>query len=106
MTAFIETRLAVDATAATSRTCALELALGRTFACPRHLCAFWEEGGAVVRPGCALFRAQLDLERAGAADQLLALRQRMEQSPSLEDKREAYREFRDLLVVVFDDDWE
>jgi hypothetical protein len=30
----------------------------------------------------------------------------MEQSPSLEDKREAYREFRDLLVVVFDDDWE
>ncbi len=106
MTAVIETGLAVDATAARWRTCALEQALGRTSACPRHFCAFWEGGGAVIRPGCALSRAPLDLERAGAADRLLALRQRMEQSVSLKDRREAYREFRDVLVVAFGDDWE
>lgn len=106
MTAFTATGLAVDARAVTPRTCALEQALGRTFACPRHLCAFWEEGGAVIRPGCALTRAPLDLERAEVVDHLLALRQRMVQSRSREDTREAYREFTDVLVVAFDDDRE
>lgn len=106
MTSLVATRLDAHPRTATPPTCALEQALGRTSACPRHVCAFWEGGGAVIRPGCALSRAPLDLERAGVADRLLALRERMMQSRSLEDRREAYREFRDVLVAAFDDDRE
>lgn len=104
MTTVMATRLDVDARIAAPLICALEQALGRTSACPRRVCTFWEEGGAVIRPGCALSRSPLDLGQAGVADRLLSLRQRVTYSRSAEDGREAYREFREVLAAVFDDD--
>lgn len=35
-----------------ARPCLLQGALGRTERCPGRGCPFWEEGGAVVEPGC------------------------------------------------------
>jgi hypothetical protein len=42
--------------------CRLHLALGRQERCPDSACAFWEEGGAVVEPGCAFERVRVDIE--------------------------------------------
>lgn len=84
--------------------CALEQALGHFAACPRDRCAFWEEGGAIIRPGCALSRTPLDLERAGIADLLLGLRRRIEQTRSTEDARAARRELVRVIALAFDDD--
>ena len=106
MTVFSDRLLPSLARSATARTCVLEQVLGCTAACPQHRCAFWEEGGTVIRPGCALSRTPLDLERAGAADRLLGLKRRMEQPFSTEDEREASREFRRVLAAAFDDDWD
>lgn len=106
MTAVTDSLLAVHARNAPPRTCELEQTLGHAGACPRHLCPFWEEGGAVIRPGCALTLTPLDLDRVGVADLLMGLRQRIQQPVSVEDQRKAQREFRRLLAAAFDDDWE
>lgn len=106
MTAVIDSLLAVPARNAPPRACELERTLGRAGACPRRLCPFWEAGGAAIRPGCALSRTPLDLDRAGVADLVMGLRQRIQQPVSAEDQRQTEREFRRLLAVAFDDDWE
>ena len=89
---------------AEGRVCVLEQGLGHFAACRRDRCAFWEEGGAIIRPGCALSRIPLDLERAGLADLLLGLRCRIEQSRSTEDARAARRELTQVITSAFDDD--
>lgn len=88
------------------RTCELERSLGQAGACTRDLCPYWEEGGAVIRPGCALSRTPLDLDRAGVAELLMGLRGRIHQPESAEDQRRAQREFGRVLAAAFDDDWE
>jgi hypothetical protein len=106
MTAVTDRLRAEHARNALPRTCDLERTLGQAGACPRHLCPFWEDGGAVIRPGCALSRTPLDLDRAPVADLLMGLRRRIQQPVSAEDQRQAQREFRRLLAAAFDDDWE
>lgn len=106
MTAVTDRLRAGRARNALPRTCELEQSLGRAVACTRHLCPFWEDGGAVIRPGCALSRTPLDLDRAPVADLVMGLRQRIQQPLSVEDQRQAQREFRRLLAAAFDDDRE
>ena len=105
MRAVTDSPRAEQARNALPRTCELEQSLGQAGACTRHLCPFWEEGGAVIRPGCALSRTPLDLDGAGVADHLMGLRRRIQQSVSAEDQRQAQREFGRLLAAAFDD-WE
>ncbi len=88
------------------RTCELEQSLGQAGARTRHLCPFWEDGGAVIHSGCALSRKLLDLGRAPVADLVMGLRQRIQRPQSVEDPRQAQREFRGLLAAAIDDDWE
>lgn len=105
MTAVTDSLRAEPAPNAPPRTCVLERTLGHAGACPRHLCPFWEDGGAVIRPGCALSRTPLDLDRADVADLLMGLRRRIQQPVSADDQRQAQREFRRVLAAAFDD-WE
>lgn len=86
------------------RTCALEGVLGRYSPCPGRRCAFWEEGGAVLRAGCVLARTPIDLERAEVAERLLALRRRIEQPASGEDARVARAAFRGVVAAAFEED--
>ena len=102
--ATLERPLSRPASAGPPHACALERALGRHSACPGRRCAFWEEGGAVLRPGCALARTPIDLERAEVAERLLALRRRIELAASEEDARAARAAFRGLLAAAFEDD--
>lgn len=106
MTAVTDSLRAEHAPYAPPRTCVLERTLGHAGACPGHLCPFWEDGGAVIRPGCALSRAPLDLDGAGVAHHLMGLRRRIQQPVSAEDQRQAQRQFGRLLAAAFDDDWE
>lgn len=104
MTELTDRLLPLPAENAAGRACALEQALRRSAACTRDRCVFWEEDGAVIRPGCALSRTPLDLGRAGVADLLLGLRRRIEPPRSTGDEREARRELRRVLAAAFDDD--
>jgi hypothetical protein len=54
--------------------CALSQAIGNDEECPRAWCSFWEHGGAVVEPGCAIERLGLDLSNRDLAHYLLELR--------------------------------
>ena len=100
----LERLLPAQAPAGAPRTCALERTLGRQALCPGRRCAFWEEGGAVLRPGCALSRTPIDLERIEVAELLLALRRRIELPAAPGDAREARRAFRSVLAAAFDDE--
>lgn len=100
----LERLLPEQASAGAPRTCALERTLGRHAQCPGRRCAFWEEGGAVLRAGCALSRTPIDLERVEVAELLLALRRRIELPAAPGDAREARRAFRSLLAAAFEDD--
>ena len=104
MTELTDRLLPLPAENAAGRACALEQALRRSTACQQHGCAFWEEGGTVIPPGCALSRVPLDLERGRVADRLLGLRQRIEQRVSTDDERAARRDFGRVLLAAFDDD--
>lgn len=52
----------VEAPSAERGRCELQYAAGRVEACAGPICPFWEEGGAVVEPGCALARLGIDIE--------------------------------------------
>jgi hypothetical protein len=54
--------------------CDLSRAIGNDEECPRAWCSFWEHGGAVVEPGCAIERLGLDLANRDLAYYLLELR--------------------------------
>lgn len=43
--------------------CVLDAARGVVRPCVEQDCPFWEPGGAVVEPGCALVRLGVDIER-------------------------------------------
>jgi hypothetical protein len=61
-----------------TRLCSLSVAAGNAAECPRGWCAFWEQGGAVVEPGCAIERLGVDLSDPSVARYLLDVRRELE----------------------------
>ena len=47
----------------TPKPCSLRDAVGEHERCPGSPCAFWEAGGAVVEPGCAIERLGVPVQR-------------------------------------------
>lgn len=69
----------------TPRLCSLELAAGRTKACPAGACPFWEPGGAALPGHCAVER--FDLAPQGSlAEWLLEIRERLASASSAEER--------------------
>ena len=81
-----------------AKRCSLRQAVGEHELCPGVECAFWEEGGAVVEPGCAIERlgVPVDLHR-DLARHLLDLRLRIDEARSGVERRDAHRRFSELL---------
>jgi hypothetical protein len=73
--------------------CELHAALGNVEECSRGWCAFWEHGGAVVEPGCAIKRIGFDLTNVDLAYHLLDLRRALEQVRSVGEAEAAGRTF-------------
>jgi hypothetical protein len=78
--------------------CALHLATGNQEACPGTACAFWEDGGAVVEPGCAFERVRLELDgRPDVARWLLKLRYDLENARSADEMRRIRSSLNEVL---------
>ena len=78
--------------------CALQYAAGRVEPCPGPACPFWEEGGAVVEPGCPPARLGLDLEgNPRLVSWLLRVRAMLAKGGGRESKEEALHLFHRLL---------
>ena len=78
--------------------CSLSVAAGNDAECPRGWCAFWERGGAVVEPGCAIERLGVPVkERRDLALHLLELRIRADELRTAAERRVAHRRFSELL---------
>ena len=78
--------------------CSLREAVGEREVCPGSSCAFWEGGGAVVEPGCAIERLGVPLARQrDLARHLLDLRLGLEELQTEAERRDAYRRFSELL---------
>jgi len=70
--------------------CTLHLATGGREECPGPACGLWEEGGAVVDPGCPFDRVRFDIEeRPNVARWLLALRTTLEDARTAEETARA-----------------
>ena len=78
--------------------CSLREAVGEREACPGAACAFWEPGGAVVEPGCAIERLGIPVARQpDLARHLLDLRLGLEELQTEAERRDAHRRFSELL---------
>jgi hypothetical protein len=66
---------------ATTRQCSLSVVALEAEPCPTVGCAFWQEGGDDLEPGCAVERLELDLHEADVAGFLLGIRRRLEATP-------------------------
>ena len=77
--------------------CALKQAVGNDEECPRAWCAFWERGGAVIEPGCAIERLGIDLGNRDLAHYLLELRKTLESERSAEEADRARQELSKLV---------
>ena len=78
--------------------CALKQAVGNDEECQRAWCPFWERGGAVIEPGCAIERLGLDLAHRDLAHYLLELRSTLEDERSAGESDRA----REQLAAVLD----
>jgi hypothetical protein len=78
------------------RLCSLSVAAGNDAECPRGWCAFWERGGAVVEPGCAIERMGVDLHDPQLARYLLDLRRELESARDAEAARAALERLGEL----------
>jgi hypothetical protein len=78
------------------RFCSLSVAAGEDAECPRGWCAFWETGGAVVEPGCAIERMGVDLREPQLARYLLDLRRELESARDAEAARAALERLGEL----------
>ena len=76
--------------------CSLSVAAGNDAECPRGWCAFWERGGAVVEPGCAIERLGVDLRDPQLARYLLDLRRELESARDAEAARAALERLAEL----------
>lgn len=82
----------------TSKLCSLREALGEREVCPGAECAFWEAGGAVIEPGCAIERLGVPVQRRrDLARHLLDVRLRLEQARTEAERGDAHRRFSELL---------
>jgi hypothetical protein len=79
------------------RFCSLSVAAGEDAECPRGWCAFWETGGAVVEPGCAIERMGVDLREPQLARYLLDLRRELESARDVEAARGALDRLAELV---------
>ncbi len=82
--------LGTDCAPGEPKLCVLQYAAGRIEACACAACPFWEEGGVVLEPGCALERLGLDLEHnPELVDWLLELRRELfeAKTPGREEKK-------------------
>jgi hypothetical protein len=77
--------------------CALSATLGTAEECPRAWCPFWEAGGAVAEPGCAVERLGIDVTNRELARHLLNLRHALE---TARDEGEAEIARRELDALV------
>jgi hypothetical protein len=83
--------------------CSLRVAVGEHERCPGAVCAFWEAGGAVVEPGCAIERLGVPVQRQrDLARHLLDLRLHLEQVRTEAERRDAHRRFAKLLNLSRD----
>jgi hypothetical protein len=74
----------------TTPLCALHLALGEREACPGPACPFWEDGGALVEPGCAFERVRLEFHaRPSVARWMLSVRHSLEGALSAQEEARA-----------------
>jgi hypothetical protein len=82
----------------TPKQCTLREAVGERERCPGARCAFWEPGGAIVEPACAIERLGLPVQRNRAlARHLLDLRLQLEAARDEQEQRDAHRRFSELL---------
>lgn len=78
--------------------CALHLATGRQEECPGPACALWENGGAVVEPGCVFERVRLELDaRPDVARWLVGIRQGLENARTAEETRRIRSDLNEIL---------
>ncbi len=82
----------------TPKQCSLREALGERELCPGSACLFWEAGGAVVEPGCAVERLGIPVQRQrDLARHLLDLRLSIDDERTEAERRDAHRRFAELL---------
>ena len=82
----------------TPKQCSLREALGEQELCPGATCLYWEDGGAVVEPGCAIERLGVPVQkRRDLALYLLDLRLRADEVRTAGERRAAHRRFAELL---------
>ena len=82
----------------TPKQCSLREAVGERELCPGSACLFWEDGGAVVEPGCAIERLGVPVqERRDLARHLLDLRLRADEVRTAAERQDAHRRFSELL---------
>ena len=82
----------------TPKRCSLREAVGEQELCPGVGCAFWEQGGAVVEPGCAIERLGVPVQQhRDLARHLLELRLRLDEARTGAERRNAHRRFSELL---------
>jgi hypothetical protein len=77
--------------------CALSQGIGNDEECPRAWCAFWEHGGAVAEPGCAIERMGLDLGNIDLAHYLLDLRRALDGASNEAESRIARERMAELV---------
>ena len=82
----------------TPKRCSLQEAVGEHELCPGAICGFWEEGGAVIEPGCAIERLGVPIQQnRELARLLLDLRLRMDEARTSAERGDAHRRFSELL---------
>lgn len=82
----------------TPKLCSLRQAVGEEERCPGGSCPFWEQGGAVLEPGCAIERLDVPIgRRPDLARHLLDLRLRLEEIRDERARADAHRRFSELL---------
>jgi hypothetical protein len=75
--------------------CSLSVVAGNDELCPHGWCAFWEHGGAVVDPGCAIERL-VRIDDPQLARYLLDLRRELESVRDAEASRRAAQQLAEL----------
>jgi hypothetical protein len=82
----------------TPKQCSLREALRDQEVCPGPTCLFWEAGGAVVEPRCAIERLGVPVqERRDLARHLLDLRLRADEVRTAAERGDAHRRLSELL---------
>jgi hypothetical protein len=84
------------AVAQETRPCSLAAAVGRSEACPRDACPFWEPGGAALCGRCAVEQLGVAGDTA-LARWLLEIRERLTTASSEEEQRSMRSVFHQLL---------